>query len=190
VRQHHVQVGEVTRLLEAARKGDADALPQVFALTYQELHSLAHAKLQRSGRLTVLDTTALVHECYLRLTQLERFEVRDHAHFICYAARAMRSIAVDHARKRQAQRRGCAEPASQINEEALRVATDENELLRLNDALEELGSVDARLAQVVELKYFVGLSLEQIGEALGINERTARRDWEKARTLLFGALQA
>ena len=180
-------MGEVTRQLEAARGGDEGALGHVFEITYQELRSLAHAKLQRSGKLTVLDTTALVHECYLRLTQVGHLEVSDRAHFLCYAARAMRSIAVDHARRRGALRRGGADRTA-ADEQAQPAPGAEDEVVRVSEALEELSTLDRRLVQVVELKYFAGLSAEEIATLLGVTERTVRRDWEKARALLFGVL--
>jgi RNA polymerase sigma factor (TIGR02999 family) len=183
-------MGEVTRLLEAARAGDSKAIDAVFELTYRELRELAHSKLQRAGKITTLDTTALVHECYLRLNGVGQLEVTDRAHFLCYAARAMRSIAVDYARKRLTQRRGGDQVRLTIQSESIEVCANEEEVVRLHDALEELAALDPRLVQVVELRYFAGLSLEEIANALDVAERTVRRDWEKARALLFGALQA
>jgi RNA polymerase sigma factor (TIGR02999 family) len=182
-------MGEVTRLLEAARAGDSKAINAVFELTYRELRTLAHAKLQRAGKITTLDTTALVHECYLRLSGIGHLEVNDRAHFLCYAARAMRSIAVDYARKRLSQRRGGDQVRVTLQAESLEGCSSEGEVVRLHDALEELATMDPRLVQVVELKYFAGLSLEEIADALGVAERTVQRDWEKARAILFGALQ-
>jgi RNA polymerase sigma factor (TIGR02999 family) len=184
-------MGEVTGLLEAAQNGDATAVAAVFDLTYRELLDLARARLRQRGRITVLDTTGLVHECYLRLTKVGRLEARDRAHFLCYAARAMRSIAVDYARRRLAQRRGGSEVRVPLDTDVLDSASgDAEQVLNVDEALGELTQLDPRLAQVVELKYFAGLSAQEIAELREVDERTVRRDWEKARMLLFNALKA
>ncbi len=179
-----------TQLLEAARAGDEKANDAIFQATYRELRELAHSRLRRAGKITVLDTTALVHECYLRLSGAGLLEIRDRPHFMCYAARAMRSVAVDFARRRLAQRRGGdvaqvsldtgVQPAAPLGEE---------EVVRLSEALEELAQLHPRLVEIVELKYFCGLSWDEIATSLGSAERTVRRDWEKARALLFAAMQ-
>jgi RNA polymerase sigma factor (TIGR02999 family) len=183
-------MGEFTRLLQAARDGQSDAVAQIIALTYQELREIAHQRLRRAPKITLLDTGALVHECYLRLVKLGELDVEDQGHFLGYAARAMRSIVVDFARERLAERRGG-------NAQHITVGTDlpdpaaaaEEEVVRVNDALEKLGLLDARLVQVVELKYFGGLTSDEIAAALGIAERSVRRDWQKARVLLHEELK-
>jgi RNA polymerase sigma factor (TIGR02999 family) len=137
----------------------------------------------------LLDTTSLVHESYLRFVQAGQLKASDRKHFLNYAGRVMRSVIVDFARERLAQRRGG---------DALRVTLDtgvadsvaegEVEIVRIHEALEELAQHDARLVQVVEMRYFGGLSEAEIAESLGVHVRTVRRDWEKARLLLADAL--
>jgi RNA polymerase sigma factor (TIGR02999 family) len=183
-------MGELTQLLEAVRDGEGGAVDQVFALTYAELRDLAHQRIRRSSPVTVLDTTSLVHECYLRLVRLGQLNTKDRAHFLAYSARVMRSIVVDLMRQRLALRRGGDDLRVTLATDMPDAATfDGHELLRVNDALEELAQLDPRLVQVVEMKYFAGLSVQEIAEALGVAERTVNRDWEKARLLLFNALQ-
>jgi RNA polymerase sigma factor (TIGR02999 family) len=183
-------MGEFTRLLEDAKAGDQGAIDAIFELTYRELHALAHARLQRGGKITVLDTTSLVHECYLRLTRAGKLEVRDRPHFMCYAARAMRSISVDCARRRNAERRGGHKRQVTLDTDIASAASgNEDEIVRVDEALQELAQLDARLVEVVELKYFAGLSTEDIAKVRGVTPRTVRRDWEKARAFLFSTLQ-
>lgn len=183
-------MGDLTRLLEAMRAGDDSALDEVFALTYRELHELAHQRLHRSSGVTALDTTALVHECYLRLVRLGQLQTQDRSHFLGYAACAMRSIVVDFVRQRRAQRRGGDELHVTLGTDVPDASmANEEQIVRVDEALRELASLDPRLVQVVEMRYFAGLTVEQVAEALGVTERTIRRDWEKARLLLFASLQ-
>jgi RNA polymerase sigma factor (TIGR02999 family) len=172
-------------LLHAMRAGDPGALGKVFSILYGELCSLAQRQLRKISRDSTLDTTSLVHECYLRLARAERLALDDRAHFVGYAARVMRSICVDCVREACAKRR----TASQRFETALvdssdKEALNEQESLLLNIALQQLACTEERLAAVVALKYFSGLTDTQIGEKLGIAERTVRRDCERARLLL------
>ena len=183
-------MGELTRLLADVRAGAPGAIDRAVAATYRELHALAHARLARGPKLTLLDTTALVHECYLRLVKLGELRTEDRAHFMGYAARAMRSIIVDFARQRAAQRRGGADLHVTLDPEVVDAgAAEAAELLRVGAALDELAKLDERLVRVVELKYFAGFTNEQVAEALGLNERTVRRDWDKARALLYQELE-
>jgi RNA polymerase sigma factor (TIGR02999 family) len=160
------------------------------AAAYDELALLARARLARAGPVTLLDTTALVHECYLRLLKVGDLQPSDRAHFFGYAGRVMRSIIVDAVRQRSADRRGGA--AVHVT-----LATDQpqaddpaiEELLAIDAALSRLAAFDPRLVQVVELRYFVGLSNQEIAAALDVDERTVRRDWDKARALLHAELQ-
>jgi RNA polymerase sigma factor (TIGR02999 family) len=183
-------MGELTRLLEAARNGQSDAVDQIVALTYGELRELAHRRLRRTPQITLLDTGVLVNECYLRLVKVGELDVSDRAHFLGYAARVMRSIVVDFARERLARRRGGNAPhitaGTDIPDPA---AAAEEEVVRVDEALQELARLDARLVQVVELKYFGGLTSEEIAAVLGIGERSVRRDWQKARVLLHEELK-
>jgi RNA polymerase sigma factor (TIGR02999 family) len=183
-------MGELTRLLEAARNGQSGAVDQVVALTYSELRALAHQRLRRAPKITLLDTGVLVNECYLRLVKVGELKAGDRAHFLGYAARVMRSIVVDFARERLAQRRGGNAPhVTVVTDIPDPSAAAEEEIVRVDDALQELARLDARLVQVVELKYFGGLSHEEVAKALGIAERSVRRDWQKARVLLHEQLK-
>ncbi|HEY1326386.1 MAG TPA: ECF-type sigma factor [Casimicrobiaceae bacterium] len=180
----------ITLLIEQANQGDAEALNRIFSTLYPELHALARARLRRNAPLTLLDTTALLHESYLRLVKLGTLKVESRAHFLAYAARTMRSIVVDFARARLAERRGGGTDDLALDTGIPAHAhAAESEIVRVHDALNELAAVDARIVQVVEMRYFGGLTEEEIGAALGITERTVRRDWEKARLLLAIALK-
>jgi RNA polymerase sigma factor (TIGR02999 family) len=175
-------MAELTQLLEAVRAGEAGAIDQVFSLTYRELHEMAHQRLHRSNRVTSLDTTTLVHECYLRLVRVGQLQTRDRSHFLGYAARVMRSIVVDFVRQRLAKRRGG-------DELRVTLGTDIRDSTPVSEALQELAVLDPRLVEVVEMRYFAGFTVEQIAESRGVTTRTIRRDWEKARLLLYAALQ-
>lgn len=156
--------------------------------TYRQLRMLARARLRNGGREALLDTTALVHEAYLRLARAELGSAEQRS-FLAYASRTMRSVIVDFARKRQAERRGgdlVMVTLTGALEEHQPAAADD--ILRVHEALEELSSIDARLADVVEMRYFAGMSDPQIALALGISERTVRRNWDKARLLLLRVL--
>src|SRR5262245_12141536 len=179
----------LTELIHRAQQGDADAADALFSATYQQLRRLARARLRTGGRDAVLDTTALVHESYLRLAEGQRLQLHDRIHFLRYAGRAMRSVIVDFARKQNADRRGGgAFHVSTSQETPDLMAAGEEQILRVDEALEQLARLDPRLAQVVEMRYFAGMTESEIAQALGIAERTVRRDWEKARLLLAQAL--
>jgi RNA polymerase sigma factor (TIGR02999 family) len=183
-------MGDITTLIARANGGDRDAVNAIFERLYPELRRIAHARLTRHVRDTVLDTTVLVHECYLKLVQGERLSPSDRAHFLAYAASAMRSIIVDFARARTAERRGGDAAHLTLNTQlADSLPGGESEILRVNDALADIGKLDPRLAQVVEMRYFGGLNDLEIAAALGITDRTVRRDWDKARLLLAAALR-
>jgi RNA polymerase sigma factor (TIGR02999 family) len=182
-------MAEVTQLLAAARGGDQRAAGEAFSLLYDELRRLARSRLRQHQTMTLLDTTSLVHECFLKLAGVNGVPVQDRHHFFAYAARVMRSVIVDFARARLAERRGGdAERVVLDTELGEKLAAPENDVLRVHEALEVLAQADARLAQVVEMRYFGGLTEPEIAEALGLSERTVRRDWEKARLLLLAQL--
>jgi RNA polymerase sigma factor (TIGR02999 family) len=180
---------DITTLLTAARGGDRVALDNVLATLYRELHAMARRQLngQKGG---TLDTTALVHESYFKMIRSQHAEFADRAHFFAYAATAMRSVVVDYARQRLSQKRGGdLQRVSEFPEDLTGIVNIGEEMLHLDNALQKLSEVDKRLAQVVELRYFAGLSEANIGELLDCSERTVRRDWQKARMFLLAELQ-
>jgi RNA polymerase sigma factor (TIGR02999 family) len=180
----------LTELIHRAEKGDADAADALFAATYADLRKLARARLRAGGRNTLLDTTSLVHESYVRFARAGRLRLQDRIHFMRWAGRVMRSVIVDFARQRQAERRGGGKSHVTLTTQmGPHAQGGELEILRVHDALEDMASLNARLAQVVEMRYFGGMTEPEIAEALGITDRTVRRDWEKARLLLREALK-
>jgi RNA polymerase sigma factor (TIGR02999 family) len=179
---------EITQLLTRARGGDPVALGEMLPLVYQELHRMARARRPRGGADPVLDTTALVHEAYLKLFDRTQLEVRDREHFFAVAAMAMRQIVVDHARARGSHKRGGDRRRVDLDSQLVGIENRAEEILAIDQALGRLAEVDARLARVVEMRFFAGLSEEEIGEVLGRDARTVRRDWRKARVLLHELL--
>ena len=182
----------LTDFLRRAQDGDEAAMRVVFDATYPELRTQARARLRRGPRNTLLDTTSLVHEAFLRFANSGRLHLSDRQHFLRYASHVMRSVIVDFVRERLAERRGGGAEHVTLNSEIRDGAStsDEAEILGVHEALEELAKVDARLVQVVEMRYFAGMTEPEIAVALGVNERTVRRDWQKARLLLADALKA
>jgi RNA polymerase sigma factor (TIGR02999 family) len=179
----------LTDLLQRAQDGDDAAFREIFDATYQDLHRLARQRLSHGGRGTLLDTTALVHESFVRFANAGNLKLEDRNHFMRYASHVMRSVIVDIARASQAQRRGGDALHVTLNTEAgERSPEGEEQILRVHETLEELHAADARLVQVVEMRYFAGMTETDIAIALGISERTVRRDWEKARLFLARAL--
>jgi RNA polymerase sigma factor (TIGR02999 family) len=186
---HLVAGPNLTELIRRAQAGDADAADSLFDATYAQLHRLARARLRAGGRNTLLDTSSLVHESYLRFARTGQLRIEDRLHFMRWAGRVMRSVIVDFARRRQADRRGGAVPHVALTTGVDAPLTGgEHEILRVHEALEQLAGLDARLAQVVEMRYFGGMTEPEIAGALGVTDRTVRRDWEKARLLLREAL--
>lgn len=180
--------GEITQLLSAARDGDRDAADRLFALVYQELHRIAHRQLGSGG--DSLRTTDLLHETYLKLAQGQAATPRDRGHFFAVAARAMRQILVDHARRRQAQKRGAGVRAGLLDDERIGAATQIEEILAVDTALGRLEALDPRLARLVELRFYAGLSVDETAAALEVSDRTVKRDWRKARAFLYRELAA
>ncbi len=185
---HPNEAAEITQWLDAARDGDRAALDRVLGTLYHELHAMARRQLAGQYGQT-LDATALVHEAYLKLIGRRDVQFDDRAHFFAYAASAMRSVVVDYARQRLAQKRGgdlhrVTELPDDV-EGGLRLDED---MLALDTALTKLAAVDGKLAQVVELRYFAGLSEQEIAELLQRSERSIRRDWQKARLFLLASL--
>ena len=172
-----------------ARAGDPDAFAAVFEAAYPELQNLARSRLRRSGASDALDTTALVHETFLRFANGGQLQAEHRPHFFRYASRVMRSVIVDLLRERNAQRRG-GKVVHDVFTTQIEVLGNggEDEILKVHEALDGLGQYDPRLIDVVQMRYFAGLTDREIGAALGVTERTVRRDWEKARLLLLEAL--
>ena len=171
----------------------ADApVDELFASTYRELRQLAHARLRGGGRNRVLDTTALVHESYLRLSKSGALQFPDRPRFLAYAGKAMRSIIVDTVRQRLSDRHGAGALhitlTGDVGDQA-QLPGSEDYILRVHEALQSLAKVDERMARVVEMRYFGGLTDIEIGEALGVTDRTVRSDWQQARLFLAEALK-
>jgi RNA polymerase sigma factor (TIGR02999 family) len=180
----------ITVLLQRARDGEAEARDALFAASYDDLKRLARARLRDGGRNTVLDTTSLVHESYLRFMNSGQLRAEDRRAFFAYASRVMRSVIVDSARERLAEcRGGDAIHMTLTTHVAEAIPADEEAILRVHDALQVLEAAEPRLAKVVEMRYFGGYSEQEIAEALEVTDRTVRRDWEKARLLLEAALK-
>ena len=179
--------GDLTQLLHRWRRGDGGAFDELFPVVYQELRSLAGSYLARERGDHTLQATAVVHEAYLRLTRLDRLDVRDRTHFFAVAARAMRRILVDHARRHRADKRPGSHKAELREHHLLPVKTPEG-LLRLHDALEELEKTHPRASQVVEQRFFGGMSESEVAAALGLSRSTVTREWRFARLWLFDRL--
>jgi len=171
-------------LLDALRSGQRDALDRITVLVYDELREIAHRHRLARGEPASLVTTALVHEAYLKLVDQSRAQWNDRAHFLALAAVAMRHILTDRARSRLAAKRGGEREVVTFDDET--VASDDRPgaLLQIHEALDRLADLDARLAHVVEYRFFGGLTHEEIAAALGVTVRTVERDWAKARVLL------
>jgi len=180
----------VTQLLQQWSHGDDVALAELTPLVYEELRRLAHHQMagQRSDH--TLQTTALVHEAYLRLADQTNPNWQERAHFFAVAARAMRQIVVDYARSCQSQKRGGGALKIELDEAALVSPGEAKEIVELHEALEGLAALDSRKAEVVELKYFGGLNYDEIAEVLKVSKITVRRDWEFARAWLHRELHS
>lgn len=182
----------LTELLQCAARGQPGALDRVYSALYPELRKIAHARLRPHTGLGDLGTTALVHESFMRLVGARRLEVADRKHFFTYAAKTMRHIVVDVARAQLAGRRGGGQEPVQLTPALSGAVSADGEttLVHVNDALRDLERLDPALAELVEMRYFAGYTEAEIGELLGISERTVRRQWEKARAFLLVALQS
>jgi RNA polymerase sigma factor (TIGR02999 family) len=180
----------LTDLIRRAQHGDEAALRIVFDATYAELRGLARARLRKGSRNTLLDTTSLVHEAFLRFADAGRLHIGDRQHFLRYASHVMRSVIVDFVREKLAQRRGGVAVHVTLDSQIGGAQSDgEKEILQVHEALEELAQHDPRLVQMVEMRYFAGMTETEIAAALGVTDRTVRRDWQKAKLLLADALK-
>ena len=179
---------DVTALLLRWRQGDRAALDQLIPLVYRELRRVASARLHRERERGVLQTTALVHETYLRFVDLHRLTFENRTHFFAVAARLMRQILVDHARRAQAEKRGGGITIVGIDDVSPAVAPDTVDVLALDQALDALASMEERLCRVVELRFFAGLTIDETAEALEVSTATVERDWVVAKAWLFDRL--
>ena len=171
------------QLIQSAERGDATSREELFTVLYNELHRLAQRELRRGAFLTMSPTT-LLHETYINLSRRASGSFPDRARFFAYAARAMRGLLIDYVRNRRAQKRGGGFEITSLPTELPSTTTTDDDLEGIGEALTSLGAVEPRLAQVVDLKFFCGFSFAEIAQLLGISERTAQRDWDKARILL------
>ena len=175
---------EITGQLLAARGGGRDAFDRLFELVYPHLRVLAHRELRGRPPTPTLATTALVHEAYLKLVDQTQADWKDRGHFFAVAARALRHIVVDHVRRQRAAKRGGEAPVPlEHDPQAESVATED--VLAVDEALKKLQEVSPRLVQVVELCFFAGLSTAEAAQAMEVSERTVKRDWRKAKAVLY-----
>jgi RNA polymerase sigma factor (TIGR02999 family) len=181
---------DVTQLLADWRRGDDGALARLIPIVYQELRRVARAHLRREGSDHTLETTALVHEAYLRLIGLNRMTLENRTHFFAMAARLMREILVDHARRKNARKRGGG--LTVVGVDGLMTANPDGlvDVIALDEALTDLGALDERLSRVVELRFFAGLSIADTSEALSVSRATVERDWTVAKAWLLRRLSA
>lgn len=183
----HDHQGDVTRLLHSASQGDSGALQQVLVMLHERLRWIAHRQLAGEGQGHTLETDGLVHEAYLRLEGLDRIQWRDRQHLLSMAARTMRRVLIDYADQRRAAKRGGGEVALALDELEGSVAvldSHADDLYELDLALERLAELNPRQSQVVECRFFVGLSIEETAEALALSSATVKRDWTAARAWL------
>jgi RNA polymerase sigma factor (TIGR02999 family) len=181
----------IGELIRTANAGDPEAASTLFAALYRELHTLAERQLHRGGTELTLGTTTLLHEAYLNIASREGIQFAGRAHFLAYAARAMRGLMIDYARRKRAKKRG---GEFYITSSGVDNAAGDNpaaaeELEQLGTALETLAQVDPGLARLVDLHFFCGFSFAELAELGGVSERTIQRDWRKARLLLHRALK-
>jgi RNA polymerase sigma-70 factor (ECF subfamily) len=180
---------EVTQLLGDWSGGDEEALAKLFPLMEPELHRLAHHYMSRERAGHTLQTTAVLNEAYLRLTDNTSLPWQNRTHFVAVAARLMRRIMVDHARERRSLKRGGDAVKIALDEAALVTEERSDELLALDEALGELAAQDSRKSQIVELRYFGGLTVEETAQFLKLSQRTVEREWTMAKAWLYRALR-
>jgi RNA polymerase sigma factor (TIGR02999 family) len=179
-----------TDVLTELRSGRLESLDRLLPLVYEELRAMAHRQLAARDRAGTLQTTALVHEAYLKLVDQSRADWRDRAHFLAVASIAMRHVLVDRAKARVALKRGRGFRRITFDEREISVDDQPDALVQLDEALERLSEVGPRLVRVVECRFFGGLTEDEIAEALGLTVRTVQRDWAKARMMLRRALES
>lgn len=183
-------MSDVTRMLDDVSRGEAKAANELLSVVYEELRRLATAKMASESPGQTLQPTALVHEAWLRLTGDAQRKWNDRTHFFATAAEAMRRILVDNARRKRTTRHGGGQQRVEMPEIASAVMETDDKVLAVNEALEKFAVLDPEKAELVKLRYFVGMTLEQAAEALGISERTAKRNWAFARAWLHEEIKA
>jgi RNA polymerase sigma factor (TIGR02999 family) len=179
----------IASLMADADRGDATARAALFSRLYAELHRMARRELVKSGVPVTISATTLLHETYLDIAARDGASFPDRARFMAYAARVMRGLIIDHARSRLAQKRGGRFEFTTMNTDVGEPSVDDRELSRLSDALDELAKVEPSIAQIVDLKFFCGLSLGEIARLRNVSERTVQRGWDKARIYLYDSLR-
>ena len=177
-------MSQVTKLLNAAKGGDREASARMFELLYADLKRMARNNLRRNGGVAELNTTALVHESFLRFIRRRQLSPLDRAAFFTYIGKVMRSVLVDAIRERQAAKRGGGEVVVTLTTGVAAESFDDGRLLALNEAMDALSRIAPNLHRLVDMRYFAGLSVREISDVLGVSERTVERDWEKARGFL------
>ena len=181
---------DIDALIRRADGADPAAVDELFSLLYSELHRLAESALRREGGAVTLGATTLLHEAYLNISGREHLTFEDRSRFLAYASRAMRGLVIDYARRRQALRRDRAREITLTESGAAAKEPGPEELIRLDEALVDLAKVDPELAGMVDLHFFCGFSFREIAAMRGVSERTAQRDWRKARMLLHNVLKS
>lgn len=181
-------MSSITSLFKSAEQGNRSATESLFSTLYAELRRLAQRQLARQGVPLSVSATTLLHQAYIEIAGRDGVGFPDEARFMGYAARVMRGLIIDHARNRQAQKRGGQFEITSLRTD-IENAPDERELVRISDALDELGNVDPPLAEVVDLKFFCGFTFAEIAAMRGVSERTIQRQWEKARIYLHRSIQ-
>ena len=179
----------LSSLIASAEQGDGTAADQLFSTLYDELHRMARRELSKRAAGMTLGATTLLHEAYLDISNREGVTFPDRNRFMGYAARAMRGLIIDYARRRQAQKRGGEFEITSLSTDLAEAPADPDELTRLSNALDELEGTDPGLARVVDLKFFGGFSFVEIASIMGVSERTVQRDWQKARIYLHQVLR-
>lgn len=184
------RLNALTELLARMRAGDLSARDELFASAYPELRRIARARLRSGGRGVMLDTTALVHESYLRFAQAGPLRAEDHQAFFAYAAQIMRSVIINSIREQRASKRGGDQQMLELSGTVeLGLAGDEHTVLQIHDALDELAREHPRVAQVAQMRYFGGYTEGEIAKTLGVTQRTIARDWKAARSILAERLK-
>jgi RNA polymerase sigma factor (TIGR02999 family) len=180
----------VTRILQEAEAGRRDGLEDLLPVVYEELRGLAGAFLRRERRGHTLQPTALAHEAWLRLADADQLEWQGRSHFLAVAARVMRRVLIDHARRHGAQKRGGGRQRVTLSEATPVLGSEDVDVIALDAALSELAALDDRKARVVEFRFFAGMTMREVAEALGVSQTTAEEDWYFARAWLARRLGA